>query len=494
MNKLKVLVALMLLALLCATGCNNISDRSAAFSDGLIEAINKYRIGSGMQENLIEVSTKVPTTKQDGRSCYLYGAIDFSGNVVIPLKYEKLYIRLGNCNDVVVVANNDKYGLVNIHGKEVLPCQYDQIFRFYGNYAIVFDNGRYGIVDNQGNVVVPIIHEGIRAFYENYHYLIGGEKTYHFDDVFYVRDNGVEKVINLTRQKTGGSRKDRIDSPYDYQRIERNGKSGFVNYRGEEIPCQFENARDTFAQNLVAVVHNSKIGFIDKVGGVAIPFQYDYTEFSFNYHSIRGYAMFSEGLCVMKNNQKFGYIDKRGDVVISYKYDLAKEFHRGKAIVGIEENGTGKLGLIDKSGSCVVPLEYESILYNKVGLYIVEKNKKKGVMDLNGAVIVPIDYDDIHFLDNYGYVLKNGKYGLINNQGDLLLPCEYGSIPLAVPSYDMALVEKDKKKGVVNFNNEVVLPMEFDHVFENFNCSLTIIEKDGVFGVSDWQGNYYLPK
>lgn len=483
----------MLLALICTTACNNGSEHSSRISDGLKEAINKYRLESDMMENVIEVGTKEPITRQDGQRQYLHGAIDFNGNVIVPLKYESLYITSGNHKDVIIVVANDKYGLVDINGKEVLACQYDRIYDFIGNYAVVRDKDLYGIIDNHGEIVIPIKYENIRDFYLEYHFL-DKEDSYHVDDVFYVRENGIDKVINLTRMKTGTSRLGRIDSPYDYQIIKRNGKCGFVNYLGEEILCQYENARDTFSQNLVAVVKNNKIGFIDKNGQTIIPFQYEYSEYGFNYLSSIGCAKFSEGLCAMKKGQKFGYIDRQGNVAIPYIYDLACEFHHGKAVVGIEENGKGKVGLIDKTGNLVVPMKYNDIHYCNVGAYIVEQSNKQGVMNLDGAIIVPIDYDEICYLGNYAYIRKGNKYGVIDGQGHFLLPCEYNEIPLESLYGNVFVVIDNKKRGIVNVNNEVVIPSIFDRLSERKGCSLLIVEKDGKIGVSDWNGNYYLPE
>lgn len=493
MNKTRGIITMMLLALICSTACNNGSERPSGISDGQKEAINKYSVNSDIVENIIEVSTKAPITRQDGQRQYLHGAIDFNGNVIVPLKYERLSVMSGNQKDVIIAVINNKYGLVDINGKEVSACQYDRIYDFIGNYAVVRDKGLYGIIDNHGEIVIPIKYENIRDFYLDYHFF-DKEDSYHVDDVFYVRENGIDNVINLTRMKTGTSRQGRIDSPYDYQKIERNGKCGFVNYLGEEILCQYENARDTFSQNLVAVVKNNKIGFIDKKGQTVIPFQYEYSEYSFNYLSSIGCAKFSEGLCAMKKRQKFGYIDRQGGVVIPYIYDLACEFHHGKAVVGIEDNGKGKVGLIDKAGNLVVPMEYDDIHYCKVGAYVVEQNNKTGVMNVDGKVIVPIDYDEICYLDNYAYIRKGNKYGVIDRHGHFLLPCVYNNIPLKSHYGNVFVVVDNKKKGLVNANNEVVIPQIFDGLFERKDCSLLIIEKDGKRGVSDWYGNYYLPE
>ena len=90
-----------------------------------------------------------------------------------------------------------------------------------------------------------------------------------------------------------------------------------------------------FHEGLVrAVGTNGQMGYIDKTGREAIPFQYEV-------------AMdFNSGLARVRQNEKWGFIDKTGQVVIPFQYDQVYDFREGLAIICKGE----KYGFIDKTG------------------------------------------------------------------------------------------------------------------------------------------------
>lgn len=235
---------------------------------------------------------------------------------------------------------------------------YDGIEAFQGSYAIARIGDAYGVIDSNGRIIVPIIHDGVYSFYPDFNW--SGRERFHYESVFYVKDGDSLKVVNISRLRGERTDAEHIEAPYDYQLIKENGKYGYVNYLGETIPCQYENARDTFSQGLAAVVLNHRIGFIDKTGAVRIPFVFEYSEFDFNFYD-SGLARFSEGLCAMTQNRKFGYIDKSGATVIPFEFDDAGPFHRGQAVVYKLFGKEKKAALIDAAGNILIPFQYDYI-------------------------------------------------------------------------------------------------------------------------------------
>jgi hypothetical protein len=161
-------------------------------------------------------------------------------------------------------------------------------------------------------------------------------------------------------------------------------------------------AVEPFTENL-AMVANSKAGFINKVGNMVIPMTYDYAE------------SFSEGLAYVEKDNKSGFIDKTGALVIPLIYDHAGTFKEGLAWV---KNGE-KFGFINQKGEIVIPIEFNSCgsRFNE-GLIWLNKGGKWGYMDKSGQTIIPFLYDDaVGFKDGKAAVKLNGETFLIDTKG-----------------------------------------------------------------------------
>lgn len=96
----------------------------------------------------------------------------------------------------------------------------------------------------------------------------------------------------------------------------------------------------------------------------------------------------------------------------------------------------------------IIGMQYEEIRYIQAeeNIYFTTQDKKLGLKSLknNEDIIKAGDYDalDIYFKDEGLYLAqKKGKYGIINNQGKVIVPIEYNQIGL--------IENKDKKREAV---------------------------------------------
>ncbi len=115
-----------------------------------------------------------------------------------------------------------------------------------------------------------------------------------------------------------------------------------------------------------------------------------------------------------------GYLDKNGEPLISPDYyDIT--FYgcggRGRVALAIEGGG-GMPIIIDAEGRVLVPPGYESMCFACGGtgpddpvLFIVRKKEKYGVIDQDGNVIIPLEYDILDMLGNGSFYGENSKGG-----------------------------------------------------------------------------------
>lgn len=100
--------------------------------------------------------------------------------------------------------------------------------------------------------------------------------------------------------------------------------------------------------------------------------------------------------------------------------------------------------------------------------FIVENSNgnRYGLVDINGEYILPCEYEVISFCetknDTFLKVMRKGSYGVYDLDGNEIIPCEYTEIKCS-PYYNCCIVgDFYEKYGVVDFNGNIILPIEFD--------------------------------
>lgn len=126
------------------------------------------------------------------------------------------------------------------------------------------------------------------------------------------------------------------------------------------------------------------------------------------------------------------------------------------------------------------------------GYYRVMLSNKIGLIDNEGNVIIPCENEQVWNLQDNGNikVLKNGKIGLYNVSGQLLIP----------PVYDMiwdfsegrARVMKEGKIGCVNSSGFEFIPCVYDQIW-NFSEGKARVLRDGKIGYINQAGEEIIP-
>lgn len=183
----------------------------------------------------------------------------------------------------------------------------------------------------------------------------------------------------------------------------------------------------SMSEGILKVSNNGKWGFVNNKGQEIV---------SCKYKSVLAYSEGMAAVCVQRNYVNFcGYVDRNGKEIIPCKYKEVSSFVNGYAKVS-EEFGT--YGLIDKNGKLVVPCKYSEVdlLHSSlVRVAVGEYYKRKvGVVDMSGNEVVACEYQDIWCVANGMIgVKKNDKYGLLNSEGHVVVPCKYDRIVFGTP-------------------------------------------------------------
>lgn len=112
--------------------------------------------------------------------------------------------------------------------------------------------------------------------------------------------------------------------------------------------------------------------------------------------------------------------------------------------------------------------ENNNITYEQNALK-VQKDGKYGIIDINGNELLPCEYDDLYSLkntDNSIIIEKDGKKGLVDSTGKKVIDTTYKDILPLGDDYKLGyiVVDEDNNYGVVDCNNQEVLKPQYEDI------------------------------
>lgn len=247
--------------------------------------------------------------------------------------------------------------------------------------------------------------------------------------------------------------------------------SGFADCDGKQvIPPQFAQA-EIFSEGFSAVKNEEgKWGYINKDGELVIPYHYEEAN------------SFSNGLALIKTEGLYGYINKENNTVIPPTYTEAYPFSENLACVKTDVG----YGYINTDGSFAIQPQYELAFDFCEGVAVI-KNGKYGLIDASGAILIAPTFDRLIPIINNGLVKaeKNGKMGFINTAGQQ--KTEFIYTDLGDFSEGFCPVGTSEGYGYINSNFELVLSPAWE-LAGKFSEGLAPIKKDGLWGYIDTEG------
>lgn len=210
--------------------------------------------------------------------------------------------------------------------------------------------------------------------------------------------------------------------------------------------------------------------------------------------SSQGYqsvSSFKDGLAMVCDRGKYGFIDKCGDLIIPCVYDEAKPFYNG--VAGVKKDGSW--GAIDITGKEIAPCSYEDYSECSINetVFRMKKNGKWGLINNQGTVLTEFVYSAAFpgFYEGVASVSKDGKYGFVNNLGKEISPCVYDVVESF--SGGLAAVKKDGKWGFINKQGVLTIPIIYNHYICSDNKDYIVVEKNGNWGLINKSGEAITP-
>ncbi|KAB8154263.1 hypothetical protein EZY14_007445 [Kordia sp. TARA_039_SRF] len=193
----------------------------------------------------------------------------------------------------------------------------------------------------------------------------------------------------------------------------------------------------------------------------------------------------------VKNEKYFGLINSKNDTILPLEYNHIFRIRNGLLRV-TKEKKTGFFSLTKKQ--FVVPLQPNLLLVNDSsskdyigGAIIIKRNNKYGLLNEQGELISSIIYDDINqFFDNYIIIgEKEDKYDVFDYDGNILKANYFDRIITIDFNRDsIARFKKNEKWGLINNKLQEILANNYNRIGPFYN-GLAYVELNKKWGVID---------
>ena len=151
-------------------------------------------------------------------------------------------------------------------------------------------------------------------------------------------------------------------------------------------------------------------------------------------------------------------------------YVLTSEFKNGSAWV---ENVDGLKNRVNQKGKFLydkVRYDYKIQSYSELKRYYVRKDKKTGIIDEDGNELIPPVYENLNYHPQYTDLIhaeKGGKKGYINFRNETVMPFSFDNINIVHyvkngKSEIIARFCKKGKYGFIDFDKNVLIPAEYE--------------------------------
>ena len=221
-----------------------------------------------------------------------------------------------------------------------------------------------------------------------------------------------------------------------------------------------------------------------------------------------------DDLVCYSNGERRGYFNRTtGELAIPPKYEKAWIFSEGLACVELN----GRLGFIDHGGNLVIDTVFERSPH--IGNYCFHNglclmkgdNGRTGLIDKQGnwAVEPVYSYLDRFYEDFWKVRDTCGNEGLLDKNGQVLLPCDYSSIEIHYTAKSIYATTLDHMDQVFDFEGNMLNSCDFEaieqirYVMNEYDESgpwdlpdpmcLRYRTSDRYYGLMDKKGNIITP-
>lgn len=386
---------------------------------------------------------------------YYWGFINKIGAEITPIVYEEIE----NFSEGFAIVKEEymKYSFINEKGENIFNDSYTEARSFHRGYAIVakeFDNNDifsnikkrnlYGLIDKDGIVVEALKH------YDSKSVVIKDQS------IFTTNENSSINIPILDNA-------DIIIKDDTLYFVKKRNKWGVLNDCGETVCNYIFDDIKRVNSKYIQVKQGEHIGLIDNSGRIQVPvicktittpvidiIKKNYLGNHFNYEVKYTHHIYNE-------LQPFS----------TKNVDTFKGFHTKEINLLILEQ-EDRTDLFSMSDGFITNGQYQSIHLIDKNLFIVESNSKFGLINNSGSVLLPADYEEIRYSGGNDILCKiKGKWKTFDSffKRNSLPPNYDNLIAIKSSYYDSVYINKRISSKNKNDNMENTYHVLFKEYF-----------------------------
>ena len=370
------------------------------------------------------------------------------------------------------------------------------------NYFITSINGKSGVIDKTGKTIIEPQYDYVQIpnpskpiFVCLYDY--SADSKEYTSKV--LNGNNKEILNNYKNVQAIPNNNTSINNSYQTQilRYKENDKYGVVSINGKKItPAIYESIETLeYKDGILKVEKDGKYGLIDLNGEEIVKTEYNSIETDGYYYENSKYEKAGYIVNIRTDEgYRYGYINYKGRQTLDTMYTNIKRITEIKDdnVVYLITYTNGKAGIL-KNGQTLIENKYESIEFDGTNnILMLQQNAKQGVYDLEGNMILPIQYENITFAGKYINAYKDGKLLVFDVTGTLQSEDSYKSLITVANGKYIITMNRDNKYGVIDSNKTNILENKYSYIeyaFDNY----FIVSLDEKTGIVDGNNNIIIP-
>lgn len=151
------------------------------------------------------------------------------------------------------------------------------------------------------------------------------------------------------------------------------------------------------------------------------------------------------------------------------------------------DEDTELIGVADTIGNAITPAKY-SLIHTFIAGYavVVDEDNNYGLINNDGKEIIPCQYEHLARTEDGPFLFsKNDRYGFMNIHAKEVIPATYTYAREFENGY--AIVTTDQGSGVIDRNGKIIIPTKFELIHE-FSSDAAVISEGEQYYLIDQQG------
>lgn len=404
-----------------------------AFTITLINCYSFLHSQTEITQILPPIYDSITVENSSFKKLYLGDSISYynlKNNLILDTVYPEVK---GFINGFGIASDSNVCFHIDGNGKRLYKDEYDRCGNYYNNKAIVIRKNKNLLIDSTGNV-----HFSINK---------GTIKYYNDQFVYYIK-------------------KDKIH---------------VVDYNNKSITKDQPNVKGS-----ILYLTDDKAIYIYNHKGKRLE------------HPFQEITVLSPKYFMYKDSTGYGMMDNRYNIL--FEFDASREMD---SFINTPENDSilfviknDKWALFDKHKGLQTDFEYDRLKYLDTNVIVASLGPDRGIINQKGDVIMDFIAYFIPQSNNdkwYRFNVDEGYSNYVNPDGKILFNPETGKseyFRTTILNDSLILVRKDGLSGIVNFNNEVVIPIEYEQLKGFKNGFAEVVKSFEVDGEKQFKQGY----